>query len=219
LAQAKFSPKQMVIPAREARIELVVEKSRFIASGVPVFTVENARLFIHRIREEFPDASHHVPIFIIGHGSGVTMHCSDAGEPSGTAGRPALAVLQGSGLGDVAVVVTRYFGGIKLGTGGLVRAYSDAVRTLLAVLPRAEKVATTLLLVVINYSLLERIRLLIAEHGGLIEEEEFTSEVAITARFRDEMVEEFLQRLNDIHRGKSNVIIVDKQPDSIFPIT
>ena len=75
----------------------------------------------------------------IGHGESVTAHCSDAGEPSGTAGRPALAVLQGSGLGDAAVVVTRYFGGTKLGTGGLVRAYSDAVRSVLAGLSKAMK--------------------------------------------------------------------------------
>ena len=63
------------------------------------------------------DASHNVPVYLIGHGDSETAHCSDAGEPSGTAGRPALAVLRGSGLGDVAVVVTRYFGGTKLGTG------------------------------------------------------------------------------------------------------
>ena len=73
---------------------------------------------------------------MIGHGASTTAHCSDDGEPSGTAGRPALSVLQGSGIGDVVLVITRYFGGTKLGTGGLVRAYGDSVRNLLKVLPR-----------------------------------------------------------------------------------
>jgi uncharacterized YigZ family protein len=127
------------IPARAARVEIGVVNSRFIASAGPAFSVEEAREFIARVKAEFPDASHHVPVYLVGYGASVTAHCSDAGEPSGTAGRPALAVLQGSGLGDVVVVVTRYFGGTKLGTGGLVRAYSDAVRSVLEVLPRAER--------------------------------------------------------------------------------
>ena len=95
-----------------------------------------------RIKQEFADASHNVPAFVVGYGNAVTAHCNDDGEPSGTAGRPMLAVLQGSGLGDAAVVVTRYFGGTKLGTGGLVRAYGDAVRAVLEIAPRAEKVPT-----------------------------------------------------------------------------
>jgi len=130
------------IPAKEARAEIIVINSRFIASAGPAFSVEQARNFIARIKSEFPDASHHVPVYLIGFGASSTAHCSDAGEPAGTAGRPALAVLQGAGLGDVVVVVTRYFGGTRLGTGGLVRAYSDAVREVLDILPRAERVPT-----------------------------------------------------------------------------
>ena len=105
------------IPARETRTEIIVVNSRFIATAAPAFTVDEAKAFVARIRAEFADASHNVPAFVVGHGSSVIAHCSDDGEPSGTAGRPALAVLQGSGLGDAAVV-TRYFGGTKLGTGG-----------------------------------------------------------------------------------------------------
>ena len=126
-----------LIPAQETRIEIIVVNSRFIATAAPVFSVDEAKAFIAKVREEFADASHNVPTYLIGHGASVIAHCSDDGEPSGTAGRPALAVLRGSGLGDVAVVVTRYFGGTKLGTGGLVRAYGDAVREVLAVLETA----------------------------------------------------------------------------------
>ena len=106
------------IPAEETRTEIRVSNSRFIATAAPAFSVKEARAFIDRIKAEFRDASHNVPAFVIGFGPSVTAHCNDDGEPSGTAGRPILAVLQGSGLGDIAVVVTRYFGGTKLGTGG-----------------------------------------------------------------------------------------------------
>ena len=111
------------LPARETRTEIKVKNSIFIATAAPVFTVAEAKAFVGRIKMEFADATHNVPAYLVGFGTTVTAHCSDDGEPSGTAGRPMLAVLQGSGLGDVAVVVTRYFGGTKLGTGGLVRAY------------------------------------------------------------------------------------------------
>ena len=118
---------RLLIPASEHHTEIVVVNSRFITTIAPVFSVEEARDFIAKIRALNPNATHNVPAFIVGHGVSVIEHCSDDGEPQGTAGRPALAVLKGSGLGDAAVVVTRYFGGTKLGSGGLVRAYTDAV--------------------------------------------------------------------------------------------
>ena len=148
---------RLLIPATETRVELKVSNSHFIATAAPAFSVEEARAFIGRIRTEFADASHNVPAYVIGHGTSTIAHCHDDGEPSGTAGRPMLAVVQGSGLGDVAVVVTRYFGGTKLGTGGLVRAYGDAVKEVLAALPRAEKVATVTVMVEAPYTLLERL--------------------------------------------------------------
>jgi uncharacterized YigZ family protein len=207
-----------IIPAGEVRSELTIERSRFIASAAPAGNVDQARAFIQRIRSEFLDASHNVPLFIIGHGAGVTMHCSDDGEPSGTAGRPALAVLQGSGLGDVAVVVTRYFGGIKLGTGGLVRAYSDAVRQVLAALPRAEKVSTTQLMAAVPYALLERLRQLVATLNGQIEEEEFAAEVTLTVRVRDEVTPVFLAGLKDLCRGAENVIVTQQSVTVAMPL-
>ncbi|MEN6410213.1 MAG: YigZ family protein, partial [Anaerolineaceae bacterium] len=144
---------KILVPARRVRAEIEIDRSRFIASASPAFTVEEARSFIQDIRREFPDATHHVPGFLIGSGASVTAHCSDDGEPAGTAGRPILVVLQGSGLGDIVVVVTRYFGGIKLGTGGLVRAYTQATQEVLRVLPRAEKKWVTELKLVSPYHL------------------------------------------------------------------
>ena len=136
--------KQRLIPARETRAEIRVVNSRFIATASPVFTVDEAKAFTSRIKREFADATHNVPVYVIGHGASVIGHSRDDGEPSGTAGRPALTVLRWSGLGNVVVVVTRYFGGTKLGTGGLVRAYGEAVRAVLSVLPRAVQVSDVL---------------------------------------------------------------------------
>ena len=88
-----------LLPAEEVRRELTVSNSRFIATLAPVSSVDEAKAFVARIRKEFADASHNVPAYIIGGGNSITEYCSDDGEPSGTAGRPALAVLRGSGLG------------------------------------------------------------------------------------------------------------------------
>ncbi|WP_374685796.1 YigZ family protein [Promineifilum sp.] len=208
----------LLIPAAEARAELRVSNSRFIATAAPVFTVEAARGFISRVRAEFPDATHHVPAYVIGHGATTIAHCHDDGEPAGTAGRPALAVVQGSGLGDVAVVVTRYFGGTKLGTGGLVRAYGDAVKEVLAVLPRAAKVATVTAMVEAPYALLERLRLLVAGHGGLALGEEFAAEVTLTARFRAARYPAFAAALQELSQGSVEAVVVETDEATIMPL-
>ncbi len=116
------------IPAKTVRVETRVVNSRFIATIGQAQTVEEARAFIDALRQEFADATHNVYAFRVGYGASVTEGMSDDGEPSGTAGRPALAVLRGADLGDVVLVITRYFGGTKLGTGGLVRAYTHSAQ-------------------------------------------------------------------------------------------
>ena len=171
--------------------------------------MDEAKAFIARIKAEFPDASHNVPVFIIGHGDSETAHCSDAGEPSGTAGRPALAVLRGSGLGDVAVVVTRYFGGTKLGKGGLVRAYSEAVRLVVEAVPRAEKLLTHTVMLVFPYTYLERVRLLVASLDGTVLDEEFTADVTLTARLTVEKLTDFQAALSDLTKGKVQAEVIE----------
>jgi uncharacterized YigZ family protein len=197
------------VPAVEIRRELTVSNSRFITSLSPVFSVDEAKAFILRIKAEFPDASHNVPLYIIGHGDSEIAHCSDAGEPSGTAGRPALAVLRGSGLGDVAVVVTRYFGGTKLGTGGLVRAYSDSVRLVVDAVPRAEKVLTHTIMLVIPYTYLERVRLLVAAQEGVVLDEDFAADVTLTARLMVEKLPAFQKSLSELTSGRVQAEIIE----------
>jgi uncharacterized YigZ family protein len=206
------------VPAREIRRELNVSNSRFISTLAPVFSVGEAKAFVARIKAEFPDASHNVPVYLIGHGDSETAHCSDAGEPSGTAGRPALAVLRGSGLGDVAVVVTRYFGGTKLGTGGLVRAYSDALRLVVDAVPRAEKVLAHTIMLAFPYTYLERVRLLVTSHSGAVLDEEFTTDVTLTARLRVESLPAFQASLSDLTKGKVQAEIISTE-NILMPFT
>ncbi len=205
------------VPAHEIRRELTISNSRFISTLAPTFSVDEAKKFIQRIRAEFPDASHHVPVYLIGHGDSEIAHCSDAGEPPGTAGRPSLAVLRGSGLGDVAVVVTRYFGGTKLGTGGLVRAYSEAVRMVVEAVPRAEKVLTYTIMTAFPYTYLERVRLLVAAQSGAILDENFAVDVTMTARLRVEKLPAFQSSLSDLTRGKIQAEIVETK-DVLMPV-
>ncbi len=189
------------IPAEVTRHETQVLNSRFIATLSPAFSVEEARAFIAAIRREFPDATHHVPAYIIGYGDSVITHCSDDGEPAGTAGRPALTALTGSGLGDVVVVVTRYFGGTKLGTGGLVRAYTAAVQRVVALTPRAERLLTHIVRIVAPYSWYERLQQLIHAHLGVVMDQEFAAEVTLTARFAVEKYPAFGVALQEASHG------------------
>ena len=207
-----------LIPARRVETELYDLNSRFITNAGPAFNVKEAQDFIGSIRNKYPDASHHVPVYLIGHGASTVAHCSDDGEPSGTAGRPALAVLKGSGLGDVVLVITSYFGGTKLGTGGLVRAYSDSVRNLLDGLPLARKVATTCLMFVVPYALYEPTQLVIKNHLGSVRDEAFGAEVTLTVRLADEYLENFKNQMKELTRGKVDFITLSHSDNTILPI-
>jgi len=205
------------VPAREARVEMRVVNSRFIATAASAFTVDEARAFIDRVKDEYPDASHNVSVYLIGHGSTVIAHATDDGEPSGTAGRPALAVLRGSGLGDIVVVVTRYFGGTKLGTGGLVRAYGDAVREVLDVLPRAMRVPTVVARFAVPYGLYERARRLVAEWEGEVAKEAFEVEVQVTARFPEARFAAFADALRELSAGTVEPEVLVRDEHTIAP--
>ena len=119
-------PHSYITIANEFRTEYIIEKSHFIATIAPVSTEEEAQAFIQRISKEFWDATHNCTAYAIGPRQ-EQQRSSDNGEPSGTAGKPMLEVLKKTTITNVAVVVTRYFGGIKLGAGGLIRAYSHSV--------------------------------------------------------------------------------------------
>lgn len=195
----------------------MVINSRFIATLAPVLSIDEARAFIARIRREFADASHNVPAYIIGGGNTVTEYFSDDGEPAGTSGRPALTVLRGSGLGDVAVVITRYFGGTLLGTGGLVKAYTEATQLVLNAVERGQRVPVHVAMVAIPYSLLERVRLLVSRQRGEILEEDFAGEITMTLQFPVDSFDTFQTNLRELSAGRLKAEVIESK-EAIFKI-
>ena len=195
----------LFIPAARVRTELVVTRSRFIATVGPAASVNDARAFIAAIRAEMPTANHHVYAYAIGHGATTTLGQSDDGEPSGTSGRPALAVLCGAGLGDAVLVITRYFGGTKLGTGGLVKAYGDAAKAVLLDLPRAEKITRQTLTVDLPYPAYEAARRLTGTHAGRIVAETFAHGVTLRLELPAAQVAAFTQAVIDASAGAARV--------------
>lgn len=191
-----------LVPAERIQRELVVAKSRFIARLAPVKDVEEARAFIAEMRDKYVKASHNVPAYLIGGGNNIYDFCSDDGEPSGTAGRPALAVLHGSGLGDVAVVITRYFGGTLLGKGGLVKAYTEATQMVVNNVRRARRQQVQVARLSVPYNLLERIRLILPKHGGEIVKEIFLEDITMTIQFPVENIDGLLMEIREISAGK-----------------
>lgn len=187
----------------------MVVNSRFIATLSPVFNVDEARAFIARVKKEFADASHNVPAYIIGGGNTVFEFCSDDGEPSGTAGRPALAVLRGSGLGDVVVVVTRYFGGTLLGTGGLVKAYTESTQMVVGAAERGKRVPVHVVMLAIPYNLLERVRLMAGRNHGEVLEEDFAEDVTMTLQFPIERFDGFQRELQELSAGRIKAEVIE----------
>ncbi len=147
----------MLILRHATSAELVVKKSRFLAEATPVASPEAARALWRTRKQTYTNGGHIVFAFVCGPQGGL-MGCSDDGEPSGTAGRPVLEVLKGSGITDVLLTVARWYGGIKLGTGGLVRAYTESAQLALADPPVAELVPLTRFTVALPYLCYENVR-------------------------------------------------------------
>ena len=157
MAQAPYR-----IPSKYNRTEIAESRSRFITTVGFAESVEEAKMFIQQVREEMSDASHHVYAYRVGYGNSVIEGASDDGEPSGTSGAPTLAVLRGSDLGDVVLVTTRYFGGTKLGKGGLVRAYTSAAQKALESLDITLKMEMSTLSLELSYSDYEIVKRFVA---------------------------------------------------------
>jgi uncharacterized YigZ family protein len=194
------------VPRQAVRVEDRVHHSRFIASVGPAPGVAAARAFIDTVRAEFPDATHHCYAFAVGPpGSAHSVASSDDGEPGGTAGRPMLVALTNSGLGDIVAVVTRYFGGVKLGKGGLVRAYSGAVLHALRELPVGEHTVDVTLRVTVAYALSDAVRRAVARDGGAVVEESYAGDVALTLRVPDDRVDAVERAILDATSGAARI--------------
>jgi uncharacterized YigZ family protein len=196
------------IPANRARAEEIILRSRFITSAGPTGSPEAARVFIAGVRAEFPDATHHCYAFVVGPpGSTAQLGMSDDGEPGGTAGRPMLAVLLGSGIGDIAVVVTRYYGGTKLGTGGLVRAYSSGVKAVLSGLSVVEKVSLTTVFAAGPYRWVTPVERLLPNFEATVAEQEFAADVTWRITLPEERAAALAAALIELSHGEIEVVL------------
>lgn len=192
------------VPAGRVRVEDEVKRSRFITTLDRANDADSARVVVDEMRATYADASHNCWAFLVGPpGSTGTIGMSDDGEPHGTAGRPMLNVLVHSELGDAVVVVTRYFGGTKLGKGGLVRAYSSGVQHALAVVDVAEKVDLTTIRVRIDYSFVEQIKRILPDHEAELSGEDYGSDATFLLSLPTERVEGLSGTLQNLTSGKA----------------
>jgi len=200
------------IPAATRRVEEEINRSRFITTIGYTPTVETARALIDTVSSEFSDASHHCWAYVIGPpGSTGQIGMSDAGEPHGTAGRPMLTVLLHSGVGDICAVVTRYFGGILLGKGGLVKAYSGGVQLALQTLSRGERIPKAELLVVIDYTNVTSLKRLLPDYEVEMLSEEYTADVTYHFKLPMEKMELFVQAITELTNGQALIEVISNE--------
>jgi len=185
---------------RPGEDEFVVNKSRFIGHGCPCQTQEQALDFLSRMRTEYRDATHNCYAYIIGPNMGV-MRYSDDGEPGGTAGMPIIEVMKARGVTNAAVVVTRYFGGVLLGAGGLVRAYTQGAVAALNACGVGVMHPTARYLMEIGYPMLNRIDFFLKDAPVNIEEKSFTDVITYTLTVRCSDEAGFLARPRDMSEG------------------
>jgi len=199
-------PSRYPIPSRSHRVEEVIRKSRFISVGCHAPTPDAARAFVEAMREEFPDATHHCWAFVAGPpGDSALIGMSDDGEPHGTAGRPMLNALLQSGVGEIVAVCIRYFGGKKLGTGGLTRAYSGGVRLLLESLPIKEKVERLRLRIVVDYPAADALGRLMGDFEAVVETQDYGERVALRVSVPRDRIDSLSEAVAGLTRGQGTV--------------
>ena len=185
--------------------EYVIEKSRFIAHVSPAETPEEARLFIAGIKEKYKDATHNVPAFVCGAGS-EHQWASDDGEPQGTSGMPVLKLISAEGLTNTAMVITRYFGGIKLGTGGLARAYTHAAKLGIEAAGICEVKESALLRYSFDYTYLSKIGNYASERGFGLSDTEYSDSVKTVISCPAEDAERLRSAVSDMTSGRAQLL-------------
>lgn len=192
------------------RVEDVIKKSQFIVTLAHTPSVEEAKAFVAAVKAEFPDATHNCWAYQAGPpGSTAKVGMSDDGEPHGTAGKPMLNVLLHADVGEIAAVVTRYFGGTKLGTGGLVRAYSGMVKLGLDTLPLREKITPIRLEVVIDYSSVTLFKRMLPDYEIKVLEETFGADAAFFVEIPKEHADAFTAAVVELTNGNALIEIIE----------
>ncbi|MBK4714954.1 MULTISPECIES: IMPACT family protein [Tenebrionibacter/Tenebrionicola group] len=191
-----------LIPAAPVSVTEEIKKSRFITLLAHTDGLEAAKAFVDRARANHPDARHHCWAWVAGApDDSQKLGFSDDGEPAGTAGKPILAQLMGSGVGEITAVVVRYYGGIRLGTGGLVKAYGGGVQQAIGQLTTCRKVPLTEYTLRCDYALLAGIEALLKQFEGLIVRSHFGVEVVLRVAMPRNQTADFSARLADMSRG------------------
>ena len=194
-------------PGIPHRRELVVRRSRFIASAGHTPGNEAVRLFIGKCREDFPNARHHCFAFNAGRGDSTAfLGASDDGEPRGTAGRPMLNLLTHSGIGEITVVVSRYFGGTLLGTGGLVKAYGDSTKLVLDGIATEELVEKASFSLTIGYEMYENVKRILTSLNADSIKEDFGTEISISGQIPASEKDSLSSRISDLSNGRRSVV-------------
>lgn len=194
---------------RSAEDEYIINKSRFIGYASPCQSEEEALAFIRTIREKHRDATHNCYAYIIGENAGI-MRYSDDGEPSGTAGMPMIEVLKNKGLVNLCVVVTRYFGGILLGAGGLVRAYSHSTVIAVAAAGEVTMKPTVRMLTDIPYPLWDKVNYRLQSMPVIREEVNYTASVEASLLCEKGKAEQIEHDLTAMTDGKAETLITDE---------
>lgn len=189
--------------------EYIVEKSRFIAHAMPVSSLDEAKEYVASVKEEYRDATHNVPAIIVGAKQEVQW-ASDDGEPSGTSGLPMLKLIAGEGLTNLAVVVTRYFGGIKLGTGGLARAYTASAKLGIEAAGICEVMESSLIRYEFDYSYLSKLQNMAGEGKFEITDPEYSDVVRAGIRCLAEYEDEIRGMMTNLTSGQAKVLSEEK---------
>ena len=205
---------EYLVPTGFGEDEFVEKKSRFIGRAWLVESEEEALQKIQEMKKQHYDATHNCWAYIIRDGA---VRFSDDGEPGGTAGMPMLQVLQREGLYNVVCVVTRYFGGILLGAGGLVRAYTKGAKIAVDAAGKSMKRVWTVLYIPCPYSFYERVKLETENFGGIIRKTDFGAEVELEVLFPEAQANPFLEKLTDMTSGTVEGLEVGQEYRA-FPI-
>ena len=198
-------------PGEVFRVEQTIKRSRFIASVGHTPGVEEAKAFIEQIKAEFEDARHNCWAYCAGAaGSTDRIGASDDGEPHGTAGRPMLTAVTHSGIGEVTVVVTRYFGGILLGTGGLVKAYQSSVKMALEAVPTRIRTKTKRIKFSVEHRFVNQVLRKIETANGRILEKNFDMDADFDVEIPEDLAETFAKELEELTRGALLIEFVEE---------
>jgi uncharacterized YigZ family protein len=202
------------VPCGAASAKILVKRSKFLSEARYFDQPESARSLARELREMNPGCSHVVYAYAVGP-AGEANGLTDDGEPKGTAGHPVLRIIQGNDITNVLVTVVRFFGGIKLGTGGLVRAYSDAARMVLRSLPVEKMVRKSRFSVEVPYSLYQITKTIIEENHGTIEEATFEQSVMINGTVPDESADRCVRQIADISGGKVRFFVHSEERNEL----